>query len=119
MPHGDVTHLEIPVSDFAAGSDFYHKLFGWSIADVPGYEDYPMWQGPNGVGGGALVKRTADFSQPRSTVEVDSIDDVLAQVEQAGGKVLTPRSPISETSWWAVFEDPDGNVIGLFEGTMG
>jgi predicted enzyme related to lactoylglutathione lyase len=33
--------------------------------------------------------------------------------------VHTPKSPITDTSWWAVFEDPDGNVIGLFEGTMG
>jgi hypothetical protein len=27
------------------------------------------------------------------------------------------RSPITETSWWAIFTDPDGNTIGLYEGT--
>jgi len=27
------------------------------------------------------------------------------------------KSPISETSWWAFFNDPDGNTIGLYEGT--
>jgi predicted enzyme related to lactoylglutathione lyase len=26
------------------------------------------------------------------------------------------KSPISETSWWAVIADPDGNAIGLYEG---
>ena len=26
------------------------------------------------------------------------------------------KSPISETSWWAVFTDPDGNVVGVYEG---
>ncbi|WP_308492389.1 VOC family protein [Microbacterium terrisoli] len=119
MAHGDVTHLEIPVSDFEASKAFYDTVLGWKINDVPGFDDYPMWQGPNGASGGALVKRATDFTQPRSTVEVDSIDDVLAKAEASGGRVVTPKSPISETSWWGVFEDPDGNVIGLFEGTMG
>ena len=44
----------------------------------------------------------------------------LAKVESAirakGGKVIMPKSPISDTSWWAFFEDPDGNVMGLYEG---
>jgi predicted enzyme related to lactoylglutathione lyase len=119
MANGDVTHLEIPVTDFERAKDFYGTVLGWNIADAPGFEDYPMWQGPNGESGGALVKRSDDFTQPRSTVEVDSIDDVLAKVEASGGRVHTPKSAITDTSWWAVFEDPDGNVIGLFEGTMG
>ena len=119
MSHGDITHLEIPVTDFEAGKTFYGAVLGWQIADVPGYDDYPMWRAPNGTSGGALVKRDADFTQPRSTVEVDSIDDVLAKVEEAGGRVVTPKSAITDTSWWAVFADPDGNVIGLFEGSMG
>ena len=43
MAHGDITHLEIPVSDLAAGSRFYHDLFGWEIAEAPGFAGYPMW----------------------------------------------------------------------------
>lgn len=27
------------------------------------------------------------------------------------------KNPISDTSWWAIFVDPDGNHIGLYEGT--
>lgn len=56
------------------------------------------------------------FEQPRSYVEVDSIDDTLAKVEASGGTVLMAKSPITDTSWWAIFEDPDGNHIGLYEG---
>jgi len=115
MPHGDITHLEIPVSDFSAAKDFYGTLFGWSIAEVPGFDDYPMWQAPNGISGGALVKRSDDFTQPRSTVEVDSIDDVIAKTEAAGGRVRTPKAPVTDSSWFAVLEDPDGNLIGVYE----
>ncbi|MFL0409972.1 VOC family protein [Microbacterium paludicola] len=118
MAHGDVTHLEIPVNDLESAKDFYADLFGWEISAPPGFEEYPMWQNPNKISGGALTPREDGFTQPRSIVEVDSIDDTLAKVTANGGKVLKEREAISETSWWALFEDPDGNVLGLFEGSM-
>ncbi|GAB3268972.1 VOC family protein [Microbacterium sp. MEC084] len=118
MAHGDVTHLEIPVSDLEKGKAFYADLFGWQIEAPPGFEEYPMWQNPNGVSGGALTPREEGFTQPRSIVEVDSIDDTLAKAVAGGGEIVKERTPITETSWWALFRDPDGNVVGLFEGSM-
>ena len=116
MAHGDITHIDIPVSDSGAATRFYSELFGWQISAPPGFEDYPMWQAPNQVSGGGLAPRGDGFTQPRSYVEVDSIDETLEKVTEGGGTVLMPRSPISETSWFAVFADPDGNHIGLYEG---
>jgi len=118
MAHGDITHLAIPVSDLQAAGEFYSKLFGWEIAEMPGFEGYPMWRAPNGISGGGLGPRSEGFTQPRSYVEVDSIDDVIAAAEAAGGSVALPKGNISETSWWAVIVDPDGNHIGLYEGTV-
>jgi predicted enzyme related to lactoylglutathione lyase len=40
---------------------------------------------------------------------------VLNKVEGAGGKVVRPKAPITETSAWATFVDPEGNLVGLFE----
>lgn len=117
MPHGDITHIDIPVGDLAAATAFYSDLFGWQIAELPGFEGYPMWQAPNRISGGGLAPRSADFTQPRSYVEVDSIDETLAKAEANGATVQMPKSPISDTSWWASFSDPDGNLIGLYEGT--
>ncbi len=117
MPHGDITHIDIPVSDTARATEFYGSLFGWQIAEIPGYEGYPMWQAPNKISGGGLAPRSADFTQPRSYVEVDSIDDTLARATELGATVTMEKQPISETSWWAVLTDPDGNTIGLYEGT--
>lgn len=116
MPHGDITHIDIPVSDLARASEFYNGLFGWQIAEIPGYEGYPMWQAPNKISGGGLAPRGEGFTQPRSYVEVDSIEETLAKVRESGGAVVMEKSPISETSWWAVFTDPDGNVVGVYEG---
>lgn len=117
MAHGDITHLEIPVSDLDAGTRFYGGVFGWQIQEAPGFEGYPMWQAPNKISGGGLAPRSDDFTQPRSYVEVDSIEQTLAKAVAGGGQMIMDKSPISETSWWAFFRDPDGNVIGLYEGT--
>ncbi|GAB3748834.1 hypothetical protein GCM10027599_03840 [Yimella radicis] len=116
MPHGDITHIDIPVADTKKASEFYGNLFGWQIAEVPGYEGYPMWQAPNKISGGGLAPRSDGFSQPRSYVEVDSIEQTLAKVKETGGEVVMEKNPISETSWWAIFRDPDGNDVGLYEG---
>jgi predicted enzyme related to lactoylglutathione lyase len=118
MAHGDITHIDIPVDDVDAAKGFYGSLFGWQIAAPPGFDDYPMWRAPNQISGGGLAQRSDDFTQPRSYVEVDSIDAALGAVEGLGGTVLTPKTPISDSSWFAVIGDPSGNRIGLFEGTV-
>jgi len=116
MAHGDITHVDIPVQDLKQAAEFYSGLFGWQIAEIPGFEGYPMWQAPNKISGGGLAPRSEGFTQPRSYVEVDSIEETLRKVTATGGTVVMDRSPISETSWWAIFEDPDGNLVGLYEG---
>lgn len=119
MAHGDITHIDIPVSDLGRATQFYTDLFGWQIAEVPAFEGYPMWQDSTGRGGGGLAPRGDDFTQPRSYVEVDSIDDAVAKAQAGGGRLAQERQPIDATSWWAVIVDPDGNHIGLVEGTTG
>ncbi len=115
MAHGDITHIEIPADDLGRAKEFYSGVFGWTISEPPGFEGYPMWQAPNKISGGGLVAREG-MKAPRSYVEVDSIDDVLATVTKLGGSVTMAKAPISETSWWAAFEDTEGNEIGLYEG---
>ncbi len=117
MPHGDITHVDIPADDIERAKSFYGGVFGWQIAEAPGYEDYPMWQAPNKISGGGIAKRTDTLSATRSYVEVDSIDDAIAKAQELGGRLVLEKTPISETSWYAALEDTEGNQIGLYEGT--
>jgi predicted enzyme related to lactoylglutathione lyase len=117
MAHGDITHIDIPVDDMDRAKEFYGGVFGWQIEEMPGFEGYPMWRAPNQFSGGGLAPRDESFQQPRSYVEVDSIDDVLRQVTDLGGRPVVPKTEISPTSWWASFLDTEGNEIGLYEGT--
>ena len=51
-----------------------------------------------------------------TTIAFVRIREVPADVTESGGTVVMEKSPISETSWYAFFNDPDGNTIGLYEG---
>ena len=117
MPHGDITHVDIPAEDIDRATGFYSGVFGWQIAEMPGYEGYPMWRAPNNVSGGGIAQRSESLTSIRSYVEVDSIDEVTSKAQELGGRVVQEKSPISETSWYAVIEDTEGNQIGLYEGT--
>src|SRR3954447_22742174 len=116
MAHGDITHIEIPADDVQRATTYYSELFGWEITESPGYEGYPMWRAPNGISGGAIVRREGVVQVPLSYVEVDSIDDTLTRATELGGRIVQEKAEISPTSWWASFEDPEGNRIGLYEG---
>ena len=117
MGHGDITHVDIPADDIERATNFYSGVFGWQIAEMPGYEGYPMWRAPNQVSGGGIAQRNESLPTIRNYVDVDSIDDAIAKATDLGGRVILERAPISETSWYAAIEDTEGNQIGLYEGT--
>lgn len=48
-------------------------------------------------------------------VSVDDIDAALAAIAAAGGRPLTGRMPIPTVGWSALFEDSEGNRVGLFQ----
>ena len=48
-------------------------------------------------------------------VGVQSIDTSLQKAKAAGGKVVTPKTPIPGMGAFARVSDPEGNVLGLYE----
>lgn len=114
MTKRNIVHIEIPTEDAKRSGEFYEKLFGWHIVHDE-QMDYTMWDPHEGPGGG--------FSQLDDNVKVgdvllyvnsDDIEADLKKVEQLGGNVLTQRSEIPNTGWYAVFQDPTGNTIALY-----
>jgi uncharacterized protein len=120
-----VVHFEIPTDDVERAKRFYGSVFGWQLQDMPEM-DYtiahttgtdPQTQLPTEPGAinGGLVPRTADTPAPVLTIDVDSVDDALKQVVDAGGSVVRPRTAIPGMGAYAYFTDPEGNTLGLWE----
>ncbi len=54
-------------------------------------------------------------SRRRSSRSVASIDDHVPTIEEVGGEPVVPKGEVSDMGYYAYFEDPERNVIGLWE----
>jgi predicted enzyme related to lactoylglutathione lyase len=110
------THFEIPVDDPDRAEKFYSSVFGWSFQRYPGAPEYygMATTGDTEPGiNGALFPRKND-SETTLTMSVDSIEEAMASITAAGGKVVQDKTPIPSMGWFATCEDTEGNRFGLF-----
>ncbi len=114
MSKRNVVHVEIPASDVPSAAKFYETLFGWKMQHAAEF-DYTMWEDGSGYGGGF---NKVDHDNPPGKVLVyihsDDIDADLRQIEKLGGSVVTPKTDIPGTGWFALFKDPTGNTLALY-----
>jgi predicted enzyme related to lactoylglutathione lyase len=119
-----VVHFEVPFDDKARAMKFYSSAFGWKLTDMAEMSyvmaettrvnEQQMPVEPGAINGG-LFQRPKEAPNPTIYVGVDSIDAALKKVEAAGGKVVTPNTPIPGMGAYARVSDTEGNVIGLFQ----
>jgi predicted enzyme related to lactoylglutathione lyase len=109
-----VTHFEINAQDAPATQKFYKDLFGWGI-DTNNPQNYGMIDTRNkgtGINGGIGASQ-----QGRSFVtfyvETDDPAATLAKAERLGGRRVMEPMDAGNDVVYALFADPEGNVIGL------
>ena len=115
MPHGKICYLEIPANRAEESARFYSDIFGWTVRERG--DGNLAFDDPSGVSGTWVKEsdRTPD-ERTRVYVMVDSIAESVKRIENAGGRVVTPRTNIGPNMGaFAVFTDPVGNEFGLYE----
>ncbi len=109
-------HFEFMTDDPAKTQAFYGKVFDWEFdsSEMPGYTLIRTGSRP----GGGLMKRPTECPQPAMNCyfEVESIDATLSRAEGAGASVVVPKTEIPDMGWYAMFTDPDGICVGLWQG---
>ncbi len=115
MSKRNIVHVEIPAANVEAAGKFYQELFGWKLQHDPGM-NYTMWEAGDGdeYGGFPQVSVENPAGQVLVYIHSDDIEADLKNVEKLGGKVLYPKAEIPGTGWFGVFQDPTGNVLGLY-----
>ena len=114
LGHGKICYLVIPTTDIPRSVAFYQTVFGWPVRQrgdgSTAFDD--------GVGG---VSGTWVTGRPPSTnpgfvlyIMVDSLAATSEAVIANGGRIVEPRA-VGAREMAALFADPDGNVLGLYE----
>lgn len=111
MMSSPVVHWEIGAHDLERLSEFYRELFGWESAGFDA--DYRVVNPPGGLGGG-LMRCPADMPTYVTVyVAVDDLDAALRRAGDLGGTPTVPPTPIPGVGAFALFQDPEGNILGL------
>ena len=110
-----VVHFEIMGRDAAKTQQYYRDLFGWEInADNP-MQYGVIAPGDGGIGGGVGA---TPMGQPIVTVYVQAPDPqaALDKAVELGGQQVMPVTEVPGMVTFALFSDPDGNVVGIVKG---
>jgi len=112
-----VVHFELTGPDPERLIEFYGRSFGWEFGRMEGLPDYwyvrtgePETPGINGG-----LSRGEPVRAVTCCIDVPNLDDALRAVVQNGGRPLQERMAVPCIGWYATFEDPAGNQLGLME----
>lgn len=111
---GKICYIEIPAIDIAGSAQFYQQVFGWQTrqrADgSTAFDDT--------VGG---VSGTWVLGRPPATdpglivsIMVANAATTIEAIIAAGGAIVQPVNP-DEQEVYALFRDPAGNVLGIYQ----
>lgn len=119
MKTNAINWFEIFVSDFDKAKTFYEKILNHplSLVAMDGCQMALFAEGGGQGTGGALTRMDGYKPGPGGTlvyldVEGD-LDGVLSRIPAAGGKIIRERMPIPPHGFIGIFEDAEGNVVGL------
>ncbi len=111
--------FEIPATDIGRAQKFYETIFDVSmqILDM-GETQMAMFPAEDSKVSGAVVKGEYNIPTSGGTLVYlnanPNLQDVLDKVEAAGGKIMAPKTIISEDwGYFGVFIDTEGNSVGV------
>ena len=108
-----VTWFEITSHNSVGLRDFYAQTFGWQMQPMEGGQPYAVVDtgGDGGISGG--IGDAANANRVTFYIAVDDPQAYLDRIEQAGGRIVIPLTVVPDVVTFALFADPEGNVIGL------
>lgn len=111
-------HFDLPAEDLSRAKKFYESLFDWKFNGVQGMDYYFIEtrdkDGNLGLAGG-MGKRGDPDQRITNYIGVDSVDDYMEKVKEAGGEVISPKMPVPGWGFLAICLDTEGNTFGLWQ----
>lgn len=114
-PFHSFCHVEWSVTDGGKARSFFGGLFDWKFSSMG--ENYTGFMTPSeNVGGGFMQEKAVNAGQsPCVYVFVEAIEPYLQKAVALGGQVAMPKTEIPGMGWFALLNDLDNNIVGIFE----
>jgi predicted enzyme related to lactoylglutathione lyase len=110
-----IVHIEFAAKDRKSLSKFYANVFGWEVEHID-QMDYTTFKAGDGLGGGFNpVNETTHPGTTTVYIATDDVTESLKAVEKAGGIIVVPESEIPNMGKFGLFQDPQGNLVGLYK----
>ncbi len=116
-----VVHWELWSENPEKAADFYRKVFDWDIRHIPEM-NYHLVEtgGTGGINGGIMKPQRGPWPGKLAFyIDVDDIDAYGKKIQQAGGKLVVEKMDVPGVGQFALFEDPDGRVLGIWKQLTG
>ncbi len=115
LGNGKICYIELPATDVARSSQFYEKVFGWTMRrrgdGAVAFDD-----GVGQVSGSFALGRAPSSGAPGLLVYI-MVSDMTSAVDAVnanGGTIVQPVG-VDAPEITARFSDPAGNVLGLYQ----
>jgi predicted enzyme related to lactoylglutathione lyase len=112
-----VVHWELWSENPERIAQFYEKVFDWQIRHIPAL-NYRVVEtgGSGGINGGIMKPQAGPWPGKMAFyIDVDDIDAYGEKITSGGGKIVVSRMEVPGVGELALFEDPDGRVLGLWK----
>lgn len=112
--HGKICYLFMPSQDVERSGAFYRSVFGWNVRARD--DGAAAFDDSTGQVSGTWVTDRPPATEGSLVVHimVDDLDQTIAAIRDRGGSV-DEADVHTEGTRWAVFSDPDGNRLGIYE----
>ena len=116
--HGQFIWYELTTPDVDASAAFYPKFTGWGTQ--PFDQDYMMFT-TGGVPFAGIFRLTDEMRQRgvppnwMAYIEADDVDLTVKKAEAIGGKLVAGPGDIPGAGRYAVMQDPQGAMLGLYK----
>jgi hypothetical protein len=111
-----INWFEIFVTDVKRAQGFYERMLDAPMkAETFNGEPHAIFR-MDGVSGALVERKGRGPSREGALVYLNctgKLDGVLSRVEQAGGKVVMPKTDLGPPGFIAIVTDTEGNQVGL------
>lgn len=110
---------ELLTTDTASAATFYKKVVGWKTAPWPSDPAYTLFMAGGQPAAGLMLlpdeaKRSGAPPSWMTYIGTGNVDETARRLTQLGGKLLKPAEDVPGAGRFAIVEDPQGVVFGLY-----